>query len=280
MEQYTKMIFDYIDLLIWPTLAALVLTGIHVYLGLHVVQRGVIFVDLALAQVAALGMAIGVFIGLAHESVMIYIVALGFTTAGAALFALTRNIEDRFNQEAIIGIVYVVSAATMILVLSHLPEGSEHLNHLLVGSILFVSPSVVIKTAVLYSLIGIFHFYNRNHFYAVSNFPDSPILEKQHFRIWDFLFYLTFGIVVTSSVQIAGIFLVFSYLIIPAVAAMLTMKSIRDRLVFGWIFSLIGSLGGILLSVLMDFPTGASIVVTFGLLLIAVSIVSGVSSRT
>lgn len=265
---------EYLDLLIWPLIAAFVLTGIHVYLGLHVVTRGVIFVDLALAQVAALGMACGVFIGLEHESALIYLVALLFTVVGAALLAMTRSIEKRFNQEAIIGIVYVVSAAIMILVLSRLAEGSEHLNHLLVGSILFVSPSSILKTAVLYSFIGLFHYRFRQNFFTLSKFPDSGEKEIKNSRFWDFLFFLTFGIVVTSSVQIAGIFLVFSYLIIPAVAAMLIAKTIIGRLIVGWVFGLVGSILGILLSVLLDLPTGASIVVTFGLLLVLVFLIA------
>lgn len=263
---------EYLDLLLWPLMAAFVLTGIHVYLGLHVVNRGVIFVDLALAQVAALGMAMGVFIGLEHESISIYIVSLSFTFIGAALFAYTRTIEDHFNQEAIIGIVYVVSAAVMILILSHLPEGTEHLNHLLVGSILFVSEFAVIKTAILYLVIGLFHFRFRKNLLAVSNFSIDHSLSVQQSRIWDFLFYMTFGLVVTSSVQIAGIYLVFSYLIIPAVAAMILFKSIKSRLIFGWIFGVTGSLLGIFGSVLLDLPTGASIVVTFGILLLLVTI--------
>lgn len=259
---------DYVDLMLWPFLAALVLTGIHVYLGLHVVTRGVIFVDLALAQVAALGMAFGVLMGLEHESLGIYLVALLFTFIGAGLFALTRNVEKRFSQEAIIGIVYAISAALMIILLSKMPEGGEHLNHLLVGSILFVSPITVLKTAGLYAVIGYLHFHYRRKFLAVSQFPGFELDERLNVKLWDFMFYLTFGFVVTSSVQIAGIFLVFTYLIIPAVAALLFVQSLRSRLLFGWGFGLIGSLLGLLLSVLLDLPTGATIVATFGILLV------------
>lgn len=266
------MILDYVELMLWPTLAAFVLTGIHVYLGLHVVTRGVIFVDLALAQIAALGMTVGVLMGLGEESVGLYFTALLFTFIGAGLFALTREIQRRFNQEAIIGISYVVAAATMILLLSKMPEGGEHLNHLLVGSILFATPFVVIKTAILYTLIGTLHFVYRRQFMTVSGFKienkGKPIMTK----FWDFLFYMSFGFVVTSSVQIAGVFLVFSYLIIPSVAALLFFKGIRQRLFFGWSFGVVGSLGGMLLSVILDLPTGASIVVTFGILLILVVI--------
>ena len=267
---------EYLDLLLWPVVATFVLTGIHVYLGLHVVTRGVIFVDLALAQVAALGMAIGVLLGLEHESISVYFIALLFTTLGAGLFALTREIQRRFNQEAIIGIVYVVSAALMIILLSKLPEGGEHLNHLLVGSILFVSPSAVIKTAVLYTVIGLFHYKYRVAFLSVSKFPGYDAIENLSTRLWDFMFYVSFGLVVTSSVQIAGILLVFSYLIIPAVAALLFVRGIKQRLLFGWAFGVVGSLFGMFISVLFDLPTGASIVAAFGTLLVLVILVKGI----
>jgi zinc/manganese transport system permease protein len=261
---------DYIDLMIWPLLAAFVLTGIHVYLGLHVVTRGVIFVDLALAQVAALGMAFGSLLGLEHESMSIYLIALLFTFMGAALFAFTRDIQKRFSQEAIIGITYAISAALMIILLSKIPEGGEHLNHLLVGSILFVSPAAVLKTAALYLFIGIFHYIYRQPFLTVSQFSDVVPSVTINRRFWDFMFYMTFGFVVTSSVQIAGIFLVFSYLIIPAVAALLFVKGIKQRLIFGWGFGMVGSLLGLVFSVVFDIPTGASIVATFGALLLLV----------
>ncbi len=263
----------YLDLLFWPLAAAVVLTGIHVYLGLHVVTRGVIFVDLALAQVAAVGMAIGVLIGLQHESVLIYLVSALFAVFGAGLFALTRDVRKRFNQEAIIGIVYVISAAMMIILLSRLPEGGEHLNHLLVGSILFVSPAAIVKTAALYGLIGLFHYKYHNAFMSISGFPGYDIPDTINPLFWDFMFYVSFGLVVTSSVQIAGILLVFSYLIIPAVAALLLVQGIRQRLIFGWIFGIAGSLLGLFLSVALDLPTGASIVAAFGVLLVLVTLV-------
>jgi zinc/manganese transport system permease protein len=158
------MIADYFDLMIWPLLAALVLTGIHVYLGLHVVTRGVIFVDLALAQIAALGMAIGVLLGWADNSLPVYLLALSFTFLGAAIFAYTRSLTRAVSQEAIIGIVYAVSAAIMIILFSKSAEGAEHLNHLLVGSILFVTPQIVLKTFILYSIIGMFHWIYRKQF--------------------------------------------------------------------------------------------------------------------
>ena len=269
---------EYLDLLIWPMIATVVLTGIHVYLGLHVVTRGVIFVDLALAQVAALGMASGVLLGLEHESISIYFIALLFTVIGAGLFAATREIQRRFSQEAIIGIVYVVSAALMIILLSKMPEGGEHLNHLLVGSILFVSPGAIFKTAGLYLVIGLFHYRFREEFLSVSRFPGFESNRDLNTRFWDFIFYVSFGLVVTSSVQIAGVLLVFSYLIIPAVAALIYVRGITERLIFGWVFGVVGSLFGLFLSVLFDLPTGASIVAAFAVLLLIVVMLKGLKS--
>ena len=211
--------YDYLDLIFWPLMVSFVLTGIHVYLGLHVVKRGVIFVDLALAQVAALGTAIGILIGFAHDSFTTYLIGLSFAFMGALLFAFTKTEKERIPQESIIGITYVAAAAMMILLFSKSAEGAEHLNHLLVGSILFVTPHLVGATFLLYSIIGVFHWIFRKKFLKASD-PDKSH-DLKNYRLWDFLFYVTFGLVVTSSVKIAGVLLVFSFLIIPAVSALL-----------------------------------------------------------
>lgn len=256
---------DYLELIFWPLIASFVLTGIHVYFGLHVVKRGVIFVDLALAQVAALGTAIGILIGLGHDSFPTYLIGLGFTFLGALLFSVTKSKNERIPQESIIGITYVVAAAMMILLFSKSPEGAEHLNHLLVGSILFISPEVVGITFLLYCAIGIFHWKFRHQFLMASNPQYTDQFKSQ--RLWDFLFYVTFGLVVTSSVKIAGVLLVFSFLIIPAVSAVLFIKGDAKRLLFGWAFGIIGSMSGMIASMIFDVPTGATIVVTFGFML-------------
>jgi len=264
--------FEALDLLIWPFLATLVLTGIHVYLGLHVVTRGVIFVDLALAQAAGRGTAVGILLGWEHDSTITYFIALGFTFLGATLFAITRTRNDKVPQEATIGITYVVTAALMILLFSKSAEGAEHINHLLVGSILFVTPKIVGITFLLYAVIGVFHWFFRKEFLEASK--NRGERELPHTRIWDFLFYVTFGFVVTSSVKIAGVLLVFSFLIIPAVAALLFVNGNRNRLIFGWTFGVVGSFFGMLASLMLDIPTGAAIVVTFGVLLVMFSLTS------
>ena len=269
---------ELVGFLLVPFVAGLILTGIHAYLGLHVVERGVIFVDLSLAQIAALGTTVAYLAGHDLHSQTSYFWSLGFTIVGAAIFALTRfHGETRIPQEAIIGIVYAVSAAAAVLAMSKAPEGTEHLKDMLVGNILTVSWREVIMTAVLYSLVGAFHWVFRKRFLAISmNAPES---SKLNVRFWDFLFYTSFGFVVTSSVAIAGVLLVFSYLIVPSVAAMLFARTVGRRLIFGWAMGAIVSGIGILLSFRFDLPTGATIVCTFGVALALLALLWVLRSR-
>ena len=258
---------DIVMFLIPPFLAGLVLTGIHAYLGVHVVERGVIFVDLSLAQIAALGTTVAFLAGHDLHTGVSYFWSLGFTFVGAAIFALTRVHRDtRIPQEAIIGIVYSVSAAAAILVMSKAPQETEHLKDMLVGNILAVSYRTVAETAGLYALVGLFHFIFRRKFLAISlNAHDGVADSVPNVKLWDFLFYTSFGFVVTSSVAIAGVLLVFSYLIVPSVGAMLFAKSIGKRLAIGWSMGALVSALGVMLSFKLDLPTGATIVCTFGI---------------
>ena len=258
---------DLLAFLLVPFVAGLILTGIHAYLGVHVVERGVIFVDLSLAQIAALGTTMAFLAGHDLHDPVTYYWSLAFTIVGAAIFAFTRvHHETRIPQEAVIGIVYAVSAAAAILAMSKAPEGTEHLKDMLVGNILTVSWPTVIKTAILYAIVGAFHFIFRKQFLAISLGQNVARV-----RFWDFLFYTSFGFVVTSSVAIAGVLLVFSYLIVPAVAAMLFAHSIGRRLAIGWTMGAVVSALGVLLSFRLDLPTGATIVCTFGVALVVLA---------
>jgi zinc/manganese transport system permease protein len=270
---------ELLPFLILPFLAGLILTGIHAYLGVHVVERGVIFVDLSLAQIAALGSTIAVIFGYNVHEPITYFWSLGFTIVGAAIFALTRvHRETRIPQEAIIGIVYAVSAAAAILAMSKSTGETEHLKDMLVGNILAVDKATLIKTAVLYSLVGVFHFIFRKKFLAISVGTHTGENETvPHTRFWDF--YTSFGFVVTSSVAIAGVLLVFSYLIVPSVAAMLFSRSIGTRLAIGWTMGAVVTALGILLSFKADLPTGATIVCTFGIALAVMALVRLVTGR-
>ena len=260
-----------LDFLAAPFAASLILTGIHAYLGVHVVERGVIFVDLSLAQIAVLGATIALIVeaGLPGEhSPLVYWMSLGFTFIGAAIFAVVRTRQSRIPQEAIIGISYAVASAASILAMSKAPSESEHLRHMLVGNILAVSWAHVLRTAALYAAIGAFHYVFRRQFLAISINHGRSEQSGPNARWWDFLFYASFGVVVTSSVAIAGVLLVFCYLIVPAVAAMLYAERIGPRLAIGWTMGTIVSALGVYLSLKLDLPTGAAIVCTFGFALL------------
>src|SRR6266550_4255287 len=219
-----------LEIMKWPLIACLLLPGLLVYLGLHIVRREIIFVDLALAQVAALGTCLGILWHYDPLTWQSYALSLGFTFVGAGIFTLTRTQNHRVPQEALIGIVYVVAAAFGILLLSRSAEGNEELRRTLIGEVLLVSPQQVGRTFALYVVIGIVHFIFRRQFFALSFEPENSAAKKLSVRWWDFLFYAMFGWVVTSFVQIGGVLLVFSYLIVPAVCANFLATRLRSML--------------------------------------------------
>src|ERR1700730_1157984 len=255
---------EILPFLLAPFVASLILTGIHAYLGVHVVERGVIFVDLALAQIAALGATVAIVVGMDPHGRGSYWISLGFTFLGAAIFAFARPRRGHVPQEAFIGIAYSVASAMAILLMSKATGETAHLKDMLVGNILAVSWPEVRKTAILYALVGIFHFVFRKKFLLISLNHNKAEHLGFSVRFWDFLFYASFGFVVTSSVAIAGVLLVFCYLIVPSVAAMLFAARIGPRLTIGWTMGTLVSALGCYLSVQLDTPTGATIVVTFG----------------
>ena len=264
-----------IDFLAAPFVASLILTGIHSYLGVHVVERGVIFVDLSLAQIAALGATIALLMPLSGgdpHAPSVYWVSLLFTFIGAAIFSMIRGRKARIPQEAIIGISYAVASAAAILAMSKSTSESEHLKDMLVGNIIAVSWHEVLTTALLYGAIGLFHYIFRKPFLAISMNHDRAEATGLNVRWWDFLFYASFGFVVTSSVAIAGVLLVFCYLIVPSVAAMLYAETIGKRLAIGWTMGTVVSALGVYLSLLLDLPTGATIVCTFGIALVLMAL--------
>jgi zinc/manganese transport system permease protein len=265
-----------LQFLLAPFVASLILTGIHAYLGVHVVERGVIFVDLSLAQIAALGATVAILMpfsgGDPHHS-SVYWVSLGFTFIGAAVFSTLRSRRARIPQEAIIGISYAVASGAAILAMSKSTSEAEHLKDMLVGNILAVSWPEVMSTAGLYGAIGLFHYIFRKQFLAISLNHEKAEASGLSVRFWDFLFYASFGFVVTSSVSIAGVLLVFCYLVVPSVAAMLYADRIGPRLAIGWTMGTVVSALGVYLSLVLDLPTGATIVCTFGVVLIVMALV-------
>jgi zinc/manganese transport system permease protein len=266
-----------------PFVASLVIAGIHAYLGLHVVERGVIFVDLALAQIAAFGATIGLllpFTGGDPHSNWVYWISLAFTLIGAVMFSTIRSRQARVPQEAIIGITYAVAAAATIVASSKATSESEHLKDMLVGNILAVTWEDVGRTALLYAVIGAFHYVYRRRFLLISLEPQKAEAEGISLRLWDFLFYASFGFVVTRSVAIAGVLLVFCYLIVPSVGAMLYADTVGRRLAIGWLMGTVVSALGVYMSLVLDLPTGATIVCTFGIVLIVMALVRPLIQQT
>jgi zinc/manganese transport system permease protein len=266
-----------LDLMKWPLLACLLLPGILVYYGLHIVHRGIIFVDLALAQVAALGTCLCLMLGHELHDIHTYLWSVGFTLLGALIFTLTRaHGHPRVSQEALIGIVYVVAAAASILVLNRTAEGNEELRRTLIGDVITVKGEQIAKTCLLYLAIGIVHWIFRRQFLAISFDLARAKAEGLAIRWWDFLFYSLFGLVVTSFLQIGGVLLVFSYLIVPAVCASFLADSLRARLAIGWLTATVASAGGLFASYQLDLPTGAAVVCALGGALLLLAVVAGV----
>lgn len=270
---------DTFGFLLAPFIASLILTGIHAYLGVHVVERGVVFVDLALAQIAALGTTIAALYAFEPHGAGSYWISLAFTFVGAAVFSIVKAHKERIPQEAVIGISYAVASAAAIVAMSKSVSQTEHLKEMLVGNILTVSWAEVRHTALIYGLIGLFHWIFRKKFLLISMDPEKAEAQGMSVRFWDFLFYASFGFVVTSSVAIAGVLLVFCYLIVPSVAAMLYAERIGPRLAIGWTMGTLVSALGVYLSLKIDLPTGATIVCTFGIVLILMAACRGLVRR-
>lgn len=269
----------YVDMFARVFAICLVLTGIHGYLGIHVLSRQVIFVDLAMGQIAALGATYALLLGYdptrhPADALPAYLFSLGFTLLGAAVFALTRARRERVPQEAIIGVVYASASAAVLLMLAKSPTAGEQIKHMLVGNILLVTWPLIAKTAAIYAAIGVFHWVFRRPFLAITLDPARAEQEGVRIRLWDFLFYLTFGVVITSSVAIAGVLLVFSFLVVPAAVGLLFAESTAARVWIGWAAGVVVSLLGIACSFAADLPAGPAVVVAFATVLAVASLAS------
>jgi zinc/manganese transport system permease protein len=258
-----------------PFLACLVLSINHVYLGIHVIARKVIFVDLALAQIAALGATYATTLGYDPfgDSLEVSLFSLALTFVGAGAFAIARMRKERVPQEAFIGIIYAAATAASILILSKSATGGEELKHMLVGELLLVQPRSVLNMAILYACIGLFHILFRKKFLAISLDPEAAEASGIRVRFWDVLFYMSFGVVITKSVAVVGVLLVFSYLVVPAVVAQMWANTISGRLFLGWGVAILASTAGIVWSFYSDYPTGPAVVVMLTFMLILSSII-------
>ena len=262
------MVAELLAILWAPFLMCLVLTGIHAYLGVHVLAREVVFVDIALAQIAALGATAAFLLGWEMDTWESYAFGIGATMAGALVLALTRSRHRHVSQEAVIGVVYAASSAAAVLLSDRAAHGAEQVRTMLVGNLLAVRGHEVANVAALYALVGLFHWFARRPFFLISIDPDAAFQQGWRVRLWDFLFYASFGVVVTSSVRIAGVLLVFSYLIVPALAGIMLGGSIPSKLVIGWAFGAFVSIAGIVASATFDLPTGATVVCAFAATLV------------
>lgn len=261
------------EIMKWPLVACLILPPLLVYLGLHVVRREVIFVDLALAQVATLGTCVALLLGHHFNDRITFWISLGVTFLGAAFFSWSRGSRKRqVPQEAIIGITFVVAAAGVILLLSRVAGGKEELEHLLTGDILNVTRGEVGQRAVVFAILAVFYGAFHSRFALISTDGDQAEAQGIRVRLWDFLFYAAFALVVVSFVRLAGVLLTFAYLIVPAVCGVMLARRWLSRLVVGWGVAAAASLLGLWASYRLDLPTGAAIVVVCGLLLALVSV--------
>lgn len=247
-----------------PFVVAIVILLTHAYFGLHIIQREVIFVDLALAQIAALGSTVAFLTGAEHGSIEGYAFAFAFTLLGALIFSVTRMDDSPVPQEALIGITFVVASAAVILLSSFSAEGTEHLRDTMTGALIWVTWPTVFKVAAAYAAIGLFHFALRRTMLAISFAP----YRVKALRTWDFVFYATFGVTITASVQIAGVLMVFSVLVIPAVIAFLYTRNFTKALLIAWASGLVAIAAGLGLSFTFDITTGPVLVVSFGVILI------------
>ncbi len=238
---------DALSLLWLPFAAAVCLVAIHTWFGIQVLTRNVVFVDLALAQIAALGATVAFMLGHAPQGIAAYGYSFAFTLVAALLLAFTRQWAGRVPQEALIGVIYVVAAAAAFLLVDKAPQGTEHIKQILTGSILTVGLDDLLFIAPLYAAIGAIHALLRHK------------LAAPHWG-WDFFFYATFGLVVTSSVALAGVLLVFSFLIIPAAIGMLYAQTLARQLAIAWAAGCAASLAGLVVSYAWDLPTGAAMV--------------------
>ena len=272
MSEFIERFIGILPFMLAPMAECLVLVGIHSYLGIHVIRRGVIFIDLALAQIAALGTTVGLLLGLMPETPAAFIFSILFTFIGAAIFATTRIRSEKIPQEAIIGLVYALAAAVAIIVIDKGPHGSEHLKEVLVGRIVWVRWVEVGSAAAAYLFVGFIHVLFHKNFMLISMNPKEAYRRKMNVRLWDFIFYMTFGFVISFSVHVAGVILVFVFLVVPAVTAIMITDRFLYQLIIGWTMGTVVTILGIFLSYFLNLPGGPTVVAFYGLMLLFIAL--------
>jgi zinc/manganese transport system permease protein len=242
---------------LFPLAACILLILIHAYFGIHILERGIVFVDLSLAQFIGVGIACSFLFS--HDGVMKYVFSVCFAILGALILALSRRIAKYTNIEAFIGVLYIFSLGIGMLILDHTPHGTEEFKTILNGNIIWTSGKDVFYTFIIYAVIGIFHFIFRKKFFDLSSKGDGSYL-------WEFLFFLSFAIVLVKSVQMAGILQVFAFLIVPALIGKLFTQEPYKVLIGGWLLGFLSSSFGLFASYKWDLPTAPLIVASLSIL--------------
>ncbi|MCX6135712.1 MAG: metal ABC transporter permease [Ignavibacteriales bacterium] len=254
-----------VNALIVSTVLGLLLS----YMGVHVVGRGIVFVDLALGQISMLGVAFAGFNGGGQET----LISIVFTMLGAFLLSFIKVKDKRLKHEAIIGIVYAVASAGTVLLISKTPHGESDISEVLFGSLFTVTTEQIITLSIVFAIIGIVQLVFRKKFFELTEqFENRQVEHMRVFDLWNFLFYLCIGLCIVFAVRVAGVIPVFSYLIVPPVAAVLFSQSRNVVVGIAMLISVLGGFLGIYSSVSFDFPAGSSVVAALGALFVAVAL--------
>ncbi len=261
---------DFITFMAAPALGCMVMSFIFTYFGIHVLKRGIVFIDLSMAQLAALGTTVAFALNLEEHSFGTILVSIGFVFIGASFFTLVRFMAPRISQEGVIGIVYVVAASLAVIIADRSPRAAEHIQHTLNGSILWISWGGVLQLLTAFTILAGFLWAIRKPFIQCTDQANSPEPYTQKRGLWDFVFYLMLGLAIVACIQTAGIFLIFTLLIIPAACAIQLYDSLGKQLWVGTLMAILVSWAGLGLSFIFDLPTGSTLVCAFGITFIAI----------
>lgn len=250
--------------LLTPMVASVLLAGILGYFGTHILARGIIFIDIAIAQIAALGTMVGMLLGIAEESFGVQLISYVFTLLIIGSFAFVKSKDLFIPMEALIGIIYCLGLAVALLLAENIPGGSNYITKTITGNILWVTWDKVFKCGLLFAGIGLIHIFLVKKLIQLS---DSRMVDTHiglEHKLANLLFYITFGIVVVKAVLIGGIFLVFTLLIAPSTAAAMYFQGWKNRIIWSWIIGITGTVTGILLSYSLNISNGPAIVCLLG----------------